>query len=592
MLKILKRILPYYKKYRVQLIFGILIGVTVAVLNVFIPKYIKEISNIIYDDISTGTAIDLATVWYNAIVSVIVILVGSLLKFLHTIALSNVSKGLTKDIRSAASDKIDRIPLSFYDSSSTGDILSRVTDEVAVFSNAISSKLFEIFSAGVMITVCIVAMFASNALLAICVIVSTFAGSVVNYSIMKKARKASKSSRKLLGDINGYIEEAFAGHLIIKAFNCEEEVLEHFKQNNDAMYKSVRKSNFYQNIMPVIMTFIGNLAYVTVSVTGAYLMIKGRTDIGTLVAFILYVKMFSSPVSQIARNIGALQHSLACAERVLEFLESEEMADPPGGSLMVDFTPAHSGSDSLSSVKGRIVFNHVRFGYLPNQIVLQDFSASVEPGMKVAIVGPTGSGKSTLVNLLMRFYELNDGNIYIDGTPLRAIPRGELHNMIAMVLQDPWCFNGSLRENIVYSTEGVTDERLNEVIDKVHLSFFVDSLPNGVDTVIDEQNPVSEGQKQLISIARAMLRNSPIMILDEATSSVDTRTEIYIQKALDELARGRTSFVIAHRLSTVQNADIIFVLKDGDIVEIGTHDELLKKAGFYSELYNSQFSSV
>ena len=582
MLKILKRILPYYQKYRTQLILGILLGIAVAVLNVFIPKYIKVISNIIYVGVSTDAAIDFDAIIYNAIVSVIVILIGSLLKYLHTIAMSNVSKGLTRDIRSAASNKIDRVPLSFLDSTSTGDILSRVTDEVSVFSNAISSKLFEIFSSGVMIAVCIAAMFSSNALLAICVIVSTCAGSAVNYAVMKKAKGASKSCRKLIGSINGYIEEAFSGHLTIKAFNCEEEVLEHFKQNNDAMYKSVRKSNFYQNIMPVIMTFIGNLAYVAVCITGAYLMIKGKTDIGTLVAFILYVKMFSSPISQMARSIGAIQPSLACAERVLEFLGTEEMADPPG----------ISAAEPLYSVKGRIVFDHVRFGYLPDQIVLHDFSASVEPGMKVAIVGPTGSGKSTLVNLLMRFYELNGGNIYIDGVPLSSIPRTRLHDMMAMVLQDPWCFNGSVRENIVYSTEGVTDEHLNEVIDKVHLSFFVNSLPNGVDTVIDEQNPVSEGQKQLISIARAMLRNSPVMILDEATSSVDTRTEIYIQKALDELTKGRTSFVIAHRLSTIQNADIIFVLKDGDIVETGTHEELLKKSGFYSELYNSQFSPV
>ena len=592
MLKILKKIFPYYKTYRVQLISGILLGIAVAVLNVLIPKYIKEISNITYDSISTGAAIDFAAIRYNAIVSVIVIAAGSLLKFLYTVSMSDIGKGLTKDIRSAASDKIDRIPLSFYDSSSTGDTLSRVTDEVSVFSSAISGKLFEIVSSGVTILVCIAAMFVSDALLAMCVIVSTLAGTAVNYAITKKSKIASKSSRKLLGGMNGYIEEAFSGHLIIKAFNCEEEVLEHFRQNNDVLYKSARRSNFYQNIMPVIMTFIGNLAYVAVCVTGAYLMTKGRTDIGTLVAFILYVKMFSSPISQMARNIGALQPSLACAERVLEFLEAEEMADPPGISAADDAAPAHSGSASPSPVKGRIVFDHVRFGYLPDRIVLHDFSASVEPGMKVAIVGPTGAGKSTLVNLLMRFYELNGGNIYIDGIPLRSVPRGELHNMMAMVLQDPWCFNGTLRENIVYSTEGVTDEHLKEVIDKVHLSFFADSLPNGVDTVIDEQNPVSEGQKQLISIARAMLRNSPVMILDEATSSVDTRTEIYIQKALDELTVGRTSFVIAHRLSTIRNADIIFVLRDGDIVETGTHEELLRKSGFYTELYNSQFSSV
>ena len=593
MIELLKKILPYYKKYRGKLIAGILLGVSASVLNVFIPKYIKGISNIIYEGITTSVAVDFAAVRRTALVSVIVILLGSFLKFLYTIVMSTVNKSLIKDMRTAANGKIDRLPLGFYDSSSTGEILSRVTDEVSVFANAVSGNLFEIVFSGVMIAACTVTMFIASPLLALCVIGGTLAGSSANYVIMKKAKNASKSVRRHLGSMNGDIEEAFSGHLIIKAFNCEEEVLEHFNRNNNALYDSVRKSNFYRSIVPAVMTFIGDFAYVLVCVIGAFLVVKGKTDIGTLVAFILYVKMFSSPVSQLERNIGTLQPSLACAERVLEFLDSEEMKDPPGVSDPSVSNPADSASSSaVPTVKGRVVFDHVIFGYLPDHIVLHDFSATVEPGMKVAIVGPTGAGKSTLVNLLMRFYELNSGNIYIDGVPLCSIPRDELHNMTAMVLQDSWCFNGSVRENIVYSTKGVTDERLKEVIDKVHLSFLVDSLPEGVDTVIDEQNPVSEGQKQLINIARAMLKNAPIMILDEATSSVDTRTEIYIQNALDDLTKGRTSFVIAHRLSTIQNADIIFVLRDGDIVETGTHEELLKKGGFYSELYNSQFAPV
>jgi ATP-binding cassette subfamily B protein len=363
--------------------------------------------------------------------------------------------------------------------------------------------------------------------------------------------------------------------MVIKAYNCEDEVLEQFYENNKILYESTWKSQFLMGIMAPLMAFISNFAYVIVCIVGAILITGNKTDLGTIVAFILYVRMFSTPISQFAQNMGGIQPAIASAERVFEFLELDEDID--------------EGEKVSDQIKGRVTFEHVKFGYVPNRLILKDFSAVVEPGMKVAIVGPTGADKSTLVNLLMRFYEVNSGNIYIDGVSIRDMSRETLHGILAMVLQETWCFNGTIRDNIVYSNADISDDRLLGVVDEVGLSFMVEGLPDGVDTVISDQSSISSGQRQLITIARAMLKNSPIMILDEATSSVDTRTEKYIQSSIDALTKGRTSFVIAHRLSTIQNADVIFVLKDGDIIEVGKHDELIKNGGFYSELYYSQF---
>lgn len=573
MIAILKKMLPYYKKYQLRIVFGILLGIGGSVMNVFIPKYIKGISNVIQEGMQS--TIDFKIIWKMAVIAIVVIITGCLLRLFQIMVMASVSRNLTKDMRSAMGDKMDRITMSYYDTTVIGDVLSRVTDDISTFSKAISGNLSNIIFSLIMIITCIAMMFTFDIYLTICVVASTILGTMINRVIMKKNKAANKAQRKLLGKMNGSIEENFTGHLVIKAYNCESEVLENFNTNNEQLYESVWKSNFFQGTMAPIMTFISNMAYVIVCVVGAILVINNKTDIGTIIAFIIYVKMFSNPISELASDIGKLQPAFASAERVFEFLDTEENID--------------DGQEALSSVKGRVVFDHVKFGYLKNQIILKDFSATIEPGMKVAIVGPTGAGKSTLVNLLMRFYELNAGNIYIDGVSIKDLSRKQLHSMIGMVLQETWCFDGSIRENIVYSTEGISEEKLNDVIDKVHLTSFVNSLPDGVDTLLTEHSSVSAGQKQLITIARAMIKNAPILILDEATSSVDTRTEIYIQNALDELTKGRTSFVIAHRLSTIQNADIIFVLKDGDIIETGNHEELLNKGGFYSELYNSQF---
>lgn len=573
MIAILKKMLPYYKKYQLRIVLGILLGIGGSVMNVFIPKYIKGISNVIQEGMQS--TIDFKIIWRMAVIAIVVIITGCLLRLFQIMVMASVSRNLTKDMRSAMGDKMDRITMSYYDTTVIGDVLSRVTDDISTFSKAISGNLSNIIFSLIMIITCIAMMFTFDVYLTICVVASTILGTMINRVIMKKNKAANKAQRKLLGKMNGSIEENFTGHLVIKAYNCESEVLENFNTNNEQLYESVWKSNFFQGTMAPIMTFISNMAYVIVCVVGAILVINNKTDIGTIIAFIIYVKMFSNPISELASDIGKLQPAFASAERVFEFLDTEENID--------------DGQEALSSVKGKVVFDHVKFGYLKNQIILKDFSATIEPGMKVAIVGPTGAGKSTLVNLLMRFYELNAGNIYIDGVSIKDLSRKQLHSMIGMVLQETWCFDGSIRENIVYSTEGISEEKLNDVIDKVHLTSFVNSLPDGVDTILTEHSSVSAGQKQLITIARAMIKNAPILILDEATSSVDTRTEIYIQNALDELTKGRTSFVIAHRLSTIQNADIIFVLKDGDIIETGNHEELLNKGGFYSELYNSQF---
>lgn len=575
MIDILRKTLPFYKKYSLRIVVGIIFGIGASIMNVLVPKYVKNISNAIQDGLKTEINMDV--ILHLAFVALIIIISGALFKYFQTIIMTITNRSMIKDMRSVMNEKMDKIPISYYDTTLIGDVLSRVTDDISTFAKAISNSLTEIIFSAILLISCIVMMIRFNVILAVCVIVSTFLGAMINNVIMAKNKKVSKKQRKLLGQMNGLIEENFTGHLEIKTYNCESDVIDHFNNQNNDLFDSVWKSNFFQGVMSPVMTFISNMSYVIVCVAGAVLVINNKTDIGTIVAFILYVNLFSNPIADLALELGKMQPAIASAERVIEFLDIEEIKD--------------EGTETVPNVLGKVEFDHVKFGYVPGQVILKDFSATIEPGMKVAIVGPTGAGKSTIVNLLMRFYELNAGNILIDGVPISRLSRESLHNMLAMVLQETWCFDGSVRDNIVYSTNGVTEEKLKGVIDKVNLSFWVNSLPNGVDTVISEKSAISAGQKQLVTIARAMLRNAPIMILDEATSSVDMRTESYIQKAIDDLTKGKTSFVIAHRLSTIQNADIIFVLKDGDIIETGNHEELLKKGGFYSELYNSQFEN-
>lgn len=573
---VMKKLAPYIAPYKGKMITAVALGILGSLMNIFIPDYIKKISEVIEAGISSG--IDFNKIGFLSCTGIILVVLASAFDLIQAFIMSNSANKIVKTLRSEVSNKMDHVTINYYDTTNLGDTMSRATGDIQTITKALSGNISLIASSGVLILGCIVMMFYNSWILAIAVLLSTLFGMICNGKFIKIGRKKSKSLRVGIGNINGIINESFTGHLIIKAFNCEDEVLEDFHRVNDQLETDTWKSEFYTKVMAPVMDFVNNLSYIVVCVLGGILLINHKTEVGVIAAFILYVKMFSNPLAKLFQAIGNIQPAMACAERVFEFLELEDEPD--------------AGNNSFSkNVKGEVSFEHISFGYIPGQTILKDFSATVKPGMKVAIVGPTGAGKSTIVNLLMRFYELNGGKIFIDGTPITDISRKDLHEILGMVLQETWCFDGTIRENIVYSTPGVSEARLNQVVDEVGLRFMVDALPQGLDTYISEGSSVSAGQKQLITIARAMIKNSPILILDEATSSVDTRTEQYIQRSIDMLCEGRTSFVIAHRLSTIQNADIIFVLKDGDIIEMGTHDELLAKGGFYNNLYNSQFDN-
>ena len=427
-----------------------------------------------------------------------------------------------------------------------------------------------------------VMMFVTNAVMAVAAIVASLLGFVVMFLIMGKSQKFFARQQRYLGDINGHIEETYAGHNVVKAYNAEHMVKKTFNDINYKLYTSAWKSQFFSGLMMPLMTFVGNLGYVAVCVTGAVLVANGSILFGTVIAFTLYVRLFTSPLSQLAQSFTSMQTAAAASERVFEFLEEDQLSDESGKTAYLD--PA--------KVRGDVTFEHVHFGYDPEKIIINDFSAEAKAGQKVAIVGPTGAGKTTMVNLLMRFYELNSGCIRIDGIPTSDLTRENVHDLFCMVLQDTWLFEGTIRENVVYSKENVTDEDVVRACKAVGLHHFIRTLPKGYDTVLDDKANLSAGQKQLVTIARAMIENAPMLILDEATSSVDTRTEVLIQQAMDKLTRGRTSFIIAHRLSTIRNADLILVMKDGGIIEKGTHEQLLAKNGFYADLYNSQFESA
>ena len=439
-----------------------------------------------------------------------------------------------------------------------------------------------VLCAVVMLIGSFVMMFVTNAVMAVAAIVASLLGFVVMFLIMGKSQKFFARQQRYLGDINGHIEETYAGHNVVKAYNAEHMVKKTFNDINYKLYTSAWKSQFFSGLMMPLMTFVGNLGYVAVCVTGAVLVANGSILFGTVIAFTLYVRLFTSPLSQLAQSFTSMQTAAAASERVFEFLEEDQLSDESGKTAYLD--PA--------KVRGDVTFEHVHFGYDPEKIIINDFSAEAKAGQKVAIVGPTGAGKTTMVNLLMRFYELNSGCIRIDGIPTSDLTRENVHDLFCMVLQDTWLFEGTIRENVVYSKENVTDEDVVRACKAVGLHHFIRTLPKGYDTVLDDKANLSAGQKQLVTIARAMIENAPMLILDEATSSVDTRTEVLIQQAMDKLTRGRTSFIIAHRLSTIRNADLILVMKDGGIIEKGTHEQLLAKNGFYADLYNSQFESA
>ena len=506
-------------------------------------------------------------------------IVSALLSFIESIIMTSVSNNFARKLRGRISTKINKLPLKYFDKNQTGDILSRVTNDVDTIAQSMNQSLSSLVSAITLLLGTIIMMFITNWIMTLTAISASIIGFSLIFIVLSKSQKYFAARQKELGKLNSHIEEVYSGLLVVKAYNGKKEADTKFDEYNEKVYDANRKSQFLSGLMQPIMSFIGNFGYVAVCIVGALLVMHDTITFGVIIAFITYVRLFTSPLMQIAQAFTSLQSTAAASERVFEFLDEEEMSLETNKAKTLD----------KSKVKGNIEFNHVSFGYDKDRTIIKDFTASVKDGQKIAIVGPTGAGKTTMVNLLMKFYEINKGDILIDNVSINDLTRENIHSLFTMVLQDTWLFNGTVKENIVYNRENISDEMVKEVCDTVGITHFIKTLPNGFDSVIGENDSVSAGQRQLLTIARGMIENSPFLILDEATSNVDTRTEELVQKAMDKLTEGRTSFIIAHRLSTIKNADLILVMKDGNIIETGNHDDLMKKNGFYADLYNSQF---
>ena len=581
--KTLKEMTGYLKPYFPLILIAVVASVIATILQIIGPDKLKLIT----DEITKGlpimikgkpvmASIDMDQV--KSITMMLVIFYGSslLLNLLQRFIMADVTQKISKSFREKIAVKINKLPFSYFDNTTYGDILSRVTNDVDTISQSLNQSIGTLLTSIVMLLGTVVMMIYNSGILTITTILSSLVGFVFITIIMKKSQKYFKAQQQNLGDINGQIEEVYTGHNVIKAYNAGERVVDEFEQMNTQLYTSAWKSQFLSGLMMPIMQFAGNFSYVMVCIVGGALAINGKISFGVIVAFMIYVRLFTNPLSDIAQSFNTLQRAAAAGERVFEFLNEEELEE-------------EHVTEKLEKAKGEVEFKNVRFGYNPDKIIIKDFSVKVNPGEKIAIVGPTGAGKTTIVNLLMRFYEINSGQILIDGIDTKNISRDNLRDQFCMVLQDSWVFEASVRENITFGEKDITDEELIDVCKRVNLDHFIRTLPNGYDTILNDKQSLSQGQLQLLTIARAMVSHAPMLILDEATSSVDTRTEIIVQDAMDELAKGRTSFVIAHRLSTIKNADLILVMKDGDIVEKGKHDELLKRDGFYAQLYNAQF---
>ena len=574
------RIAGYMKSQMGILIAALVLAALSAVLTIIGPDKIGRMATIMSDGLFTG--IDLGAIAQVGIFLAVIYLLSALFGFTQHYIMSVVTLKMSYKMRGELSAKINRVPQKYFNTTSQGDVLSRITNDVSTLQQGLTNSLPTIISAATQFVGCLIMMFVTEWRLALISLGVTLVGMVLTVLILSKSQRYFAARQKSLGELNGYVEEMYSGHEVVRISRANRKVGEKFDSLNKEVYDANWKSQFLSGIMQPMMNVIGNVAYVAVCVFGSILAINGTIEFGVIVSFILYVRLFTSPLTQIAQGMTNMQTASASAHRIFDFLESEELSDESGKT------------EELPDVKGQVSFEHVRFSYpdAPEKIIIKDFSADVHPGQKVAIVGPTGAGKTTMVNLLMRFFEINGGQIRIDGVPIGNMKREDVHKLFGMVLQDTWLFEGTVRENLVYNMEGITDEQLERVCKACGLDKFVHSLPEGFNTVLSESTSISAGQKQLLTIARAMLQNAPMLILDEATSSVDTRTELLIQRAMDELTKGRTSFVIAHRLSTIKNADLILVMREGDVVESGTHKELMAKGGFYAELYNSQFEQA
>lgn len=581
--KTLKEMARYLKPYFPLILIAVVASVIATILQIIGPDKLKLIT----DEITKGlpkmvkgkpviAAIDMDNVKSITMMLVIFYGLSLLLNLLQRFIMADVTQKISKSFREKIANKVNKLPFSYFDNTTFGDILSRVTNDVDTISQSLNQSVGSLLTSVVMLVGTVVMMIYNSGILTVTTILSSLVGFVVIIIIMKKSQKHFKAQQENLGDINGQIEEVYTGHNVIKAYNAGEMMIDEFEETNTKLYTSAWKSQFLSGLMMPVMQFAGNFSYVMVCIVGGALAINGKISFGVIVAFMIYVRLFTNPLSDIAQSFNTLQRAAAAGERVFEFLNEKELEE-------------ENVTEKLDRAKGEVEFKDVRFGYNPDKIIIKDFSVKVNPGEKIAIVGPTGAGKTTIVNLLMRFYEINDGQILVDGIDTKKLSRDNLRDQFCMVLQDSWIFEASVRENITFGEENITDEELIDVCKRVNLDHFIRTLPQGYDTILNDKQSLSQGQLQLLTIARAMVSHAPMLILDEATSSVDTRTEIIVQDAMDELAKGRTSFVIAHRLSTIKNADLILVMKDGDIVEKGKHDELLAQDGFYAQLYNAQF---
>ncbi len=530
--------------------------------------------------LNTETKINIDNIFKICMFLVVIYLTAYVINFLQGFIMATVNQKVSKDLRGQISRKINRLPLKYFDTSSYGDILSRVTNDVDTIGFTLNSSVSSLFGAVALFVGSLIMMFVTNWIMALSGVIATLVGFLLMTVIISKSQKYFIRQQQSIGQLNGFVEEAYSGQEIIKAYNAEADTKSKFENLNTTLYATAWKSQFFSGLMGPLMNFIGNFGYVVVCVVGAVLVHNGVINFAVIIAIMIYIRLFTQPLSQLAQALTNLQSTAAASERVFEFLNQPEMADE-----------SHL-SEKLTQIKGEVEFKNVKFGYSPSKLVIKDFSAKIKSGQKVAIVGPTGAGKTTLVNLLMKFYNVSEGDILIDGISIKNLTRENVHDIFGMVLQDTWLFQGSVFENIRYNKQNITDEQIIEACKVCGIHHFIKTLPNGYNTILDDNTTISAGQKQLLTIARAMVENAPMLILDEATSSVDTRTEILIQQAMDKLTQNRTSFVIAHRLSTIKNADLILVLKQGDIVEMGNHEQLLAKNGFYAELYNSQFEEV
>ena len=580
----MKILMAYLGKYTYAIIAVFIFAIGSVAFSVIGPKVLgkatTEIFNGLIGKISGGDGINFDRIKIILLTLVGLYLVSAILSFIQGFIMSGISQKLAYNLRDELSKKINRLPMSYFDKTTNGEVLSRFTNDIDTLAQSLNQSLTQIITAVTTLVGVFIMMLTISGVMTVAALVIIPIGMFVISMIIKRSQKFFAQQQAFLGNVNGQVEELYGGHLVVQAFNGQEDAIEKFDVTNEKLYQSAWKSQFLSGLMQPLMSFVGNLGYVLISILGGFLVIKNSIEVGDIQSFIQYVRQFNQPLNQIAQISNQLQSTAASAERIFEFLAEEEEPITENDSVKV------------SRHDGEVVFDHVRFGYDADKIIIKDFNAKVKPGQKIAIVGPTGAGKTTIIKLLMRFYDVNSGAIYVDGKNIKDYNRQELRTHFGMVLQDTWLFSGSIKDNIKYGKLDATDEQVKQAAKAAHVDHFIKTLPSGYDMVLNEEaSNVSQGQKQLLTIARAILADPEILILDEATSSVDTRTEVLIQKAMDNLMENRTSFIIAHRLSTIRNADLILVMKDGDIIEQGTHEELLAQDGFYTNLYNSQFDN-